>query len=240
MTSTIDLLTQHRSIRAFTEQPLSQEQKEALVKAGQAASSTCFLQCSTIIQITDRELRAKVAELAGNQAFINQAAEFWVFCADLNRHLQIDPNIDLGFAEQLLFGTVDTAIMAQNVMVAAESLGLGGVYIGGLRVNLPKITELLAIPEYVMPLFGMCLGYPAEEPELKPRLPSSVIVHENGYKPLDKQVLAEYDSMMEAYYASRSGTKRTATWSDRIASQLNKEERHYMLDYLHQQGWIKK
>lgn len=240
MVSTIDLLAQHRSIRVFTEQPLSQQQKEEIIKAGQSASSTCFLQCSTIIQITDSALRVKLAELAGNQPFINQAAEFWIFCADLNRHLQIDPDIDLGFAEQLLFGTVDTAIMAQNVLAAAESLGLGGVYIGGLRNNLPKITELLAIPEYVLPLFGMCLGYPAEKPELKPRLPASVIVHENGYQPLDKQVLAEYDSMMEAYYANRSGTKRAATWSQRMSSQLSKESRNYMLGYLHKQGWIRK
>ncbi|MGL4667335.1 MAG: oxygen-insensitive NADPH nitroreductase [Saezia sp.] len=240
MVSTIDLLTQHRSVRAFTEQPLSQEQKEEIIRAGQSASSSCFLQCSTIIQITDQALRAKLAGLSGNQPFIQQAAEFWVFCADFNRHLQIDPSIDLGFAEQLLLGTVDTAIMAQNVMAAAESLGLGGVYIGGLRNSLPQVTALLSIPEHVLPLFGMCLGYPAEQPELKPRLPSSVVVHENCYQPLDKAVLAEYARKMAAYYASRSGAKRLDTWSDRIAGQLNKEERHDMLDYLHRQGWIKK
>ena len=240
MTPTIELLTQHRSIRAFTDQPLSQQQKDAIIKAGQSASSSSFLQCSTILQITDRPLRATLAELAGNQLFINQAAEFWIFCADLNRHLQMDPNVDLGYAEQLLLGTVDTSIMAQNVMIAAESLGLGGVYIGGLRNNLPQITELLAIPQYVLPLFGMCLGYPAQQPQLKPRLPSSFIVHENRYQPLNKQTLSDYDHTMEQYYSNRTDQKRSDTWSHHISKQLMKEQRNYMLDYLHQQGWIQK
>jgi nitroreductase len=90
-----------------------------------------------------------------------QAAEFWVFCADFNRNLQICPDAQLGLAEQLLLGCVDTAILAQNALVAAESLGLGGVYIGGLRNNIEAVTELLKLPQHVLPLFGLCLGWPA-------------------------------------------------------------------------------
>ncbi|MCP5768044.1 nitroreductase NfsA, partial [Klebsiella pneumoniae] len=85
----------------------------------------------------------ELVKLTGRQKHGAQAAEFWVFCADFNRHLQICPDAQLGLAEQLLLGVVDTAMMAQNALIAAESLGLGGVYIGGLRNNIEAVTKLL-------------------------------------------------------------------------------------------------
>ncbi|MGP0791023.1 nitroreductase NfsA, partial [Escherichia coli] len=81
---------------------------------------------------------------------------------------------------------VDTAMMAQNALIAAASLGLGGVYIGGLRNNIEAVTKLLKLPQHVLPLFGLCLGWPADNPDLKPRLPASILLHENSYQPLDK------------------------------------------------------
>ena len=131
------------------------------------------MQCSSIIRITDKALREELVTLTGGQKHVAQAAEFWVFCADFNRHLQICPDAQLGLAEQLLLGVVDTAMMAQNALTAAESLGLGGVYIGGLRNNIEAVTKLLKLPQHVLPLFGLCLGWPADNPDLKPRLPAS-------------------------------------------------------------------
>lgn len=193
MTPTIELLCQHRSIRHFTDKPITAEQREAIIKSAQCTSSSSFLQCTSIIRITDRALREALVPLTGGQQHVAQAAEFWVFCADFNRHLQICPDAQLGLAEQLLLGVVDTALMAQNALTAAESLGLGGVYIGGLRNNIEAVTELLKLPKHVLPLFGLCLGWPADNPDLKPRLPASILVHENSYQPLDKEALAQYD-----------------------------------------------
>lgn len=99
--------------------------------------------------------------------YVAQAAEFWVFCADFHRNQEVYPQAQLGYAEQLLLGSIDTAIMAQNALVAAESLGLGGVYIGGLRNHIADVTTILALPEQVIPLFGLCLGYAAQNPERK-------------------------------------------------------------------------
>lgn len=133
MTPTIELICGHRSIRHFTDEPISEAQREAIINSARATSSSSFLQCSSIIRITDKALREELVTLTGGQKHVAQAAEFWVFCADFNRHLQICPDAQLGLAEQLLLGVVDTAMMAQNALIAAESLGLGGVYIGGLR-----------------------------------------------------------------------------------------------------------
>ncbi len=171
MTPTIELICGHRSIRHFTDEPISEAQREAIINSARATSSSSFLQCSSIIRITDKALREELVTLTGGQKHVAQAAEFWVFCADFNRHLQICPDAQLGLAEQLLLGVVDTAMMAQNALTAAESLGLGGVYIGGLRNNIEAVTELLKLPQHVLPLFGLCLGWPADNPDLKPRPP---------------------------------------------------------------------
>ncbi|WJV64207.1 oxygen-insensitive NADPH nitroreductase [Pectobacteriaceae bacterium CE70] len=236
MTPTIDLLRQHRSIRAFTAQPLTDEQRDAIIAAAQSASSSSFLQCTSIIRITDHSVRQTLVHLTGEQPYVGQAAEFWVFCADFNRHLQIFPQAEVGLAEQLLLGCVDTALMGQNALIAAESLGLGGVFIGGIRNNIADVTQLLALPKQVLPLFGLCLGYPNAQPALKPRLPAALVVHENTYQPIDSTLLAQYDQHIVDYYLHRDRL-RNESWSDQIRQILSKERRLFMLDYLHQQGW---
>lgn len=237
MTPTIDLLRSHRSIRSFTDQPIGEEQREAIIAAAQSASTSSFLQCSSIIRITDKAKRDKLVNLTGGQPWVAQAAEFWVFCADFNRHLQICPDAQLGRAEQLLLGCVDTALMAQNAMVAAESLGLGGVFIGGIRNSMADVTELLGLPKFVLPLFGFCIGYPDAVPDVKPRIPQAMLVHENHYQPVDPAVLADYDNRTSIYYQQRDSNQRSETWSELIQRLIIKETRPFMLDYLHQQGW---
>ncbi|MFG6654781.1 oxygen-insensitive NADPH nitroreductase [Scandinavium sp. M-37] len=237
MTPTIDLLLSHRSIRHFTDEPISQAQREAIIASAQAAASSSFLQCSSIVRVTDPQMREQLVTLTGGQAHVAQAAEFWVFCADFNRHLQICPDAQLGRAEQLLLGAVDTALMGQNAMIAAESLGLGGVYIGGIRNSIEAVTELLHLPKHVLPLFGLCLGWPSDDPGVKPRLPASIVVHENHYQPVDKAELARYDQQIADYYLSRDSNARVDTWSDHIRRTIVKETRPFILDYLHKQGW---
>lgn len=237
MTPTIDLLCSHRSIRQFTDQPISAGQREAIIDGARAASTSSFLQCTSIIRVTDPALREALVPLSGGQQHVAQAAEFWVFCADFNRHLQICPDAQLGRAEQLLLGAVDTAIMAQNAMIAAESLGLGGVYIGGLRNHIEEVGKLLGVPKYVLPLFGLCLGWPADKPDVKPRLPASILMHENRYQQVNKGELARYDEQVAEYYLSRDSNTRRDTWSDHIRRTIIKETRPFILDYLHKQGW---
>lgn len=237
MTPTIDLLLAHRSIRHFTGEPITRVQRDAIIASAQAASSSSFLQCSSIVRVTDPALREKFVTLTGGQQHVAQAAEFWVFCADFNRHLQICPDAQLGLAEQLLLGVVDTALMGQNAMTAAESLGLGGVYIGGIRNSIVEVTELLALPKHVLPLFGLCLGWPADNPDVKPRLPAAMVVHENRYQPVDDALLAAYDDELAEYYLTRGSNNRRDTWSDHIRRTIIKENRPFILDYLHQQGW---
>jgi len=237
MTPTIELLCSHRSIRAYSDQVITAEQRAAILDAAQSASTSSFLQCSSIIRITDTETRNALVVLSGGQKYVAEAAEFWVFCADFNRNQQICPDAELGLAEQLLLGCIDTALMAQNALVAAESLGFGGCFIGGIRNHIADVTELLGLPKFVLPLFGLCLGSPEQDPDHKPRMPAGLLMHENCYQPIDPALLAQYDRELVAYYQSRDSNRRSESWSEHIQKTLIKESRPFILDYLHQQGW---
>ncbi|QXC37106.1 oxygen-insensitive NADPH nitroreductase [Aeromonas jandaei] len=238
MNQTIALILSHRSIRQFTAEPISSQQLDAILAAAQSASTSSFLQVTSIIRVTGPEARKQLAQLAGNQPYVEQAAEFLVFCADYHRHGQIVPDAQTGYAEQLLIGAIDGAIMGQNALLAAQSLGLGGVYIGGLRNHPAEVSELLGLPDRVIPLFGLCLGHPAQQPEQKPRLPRALVVHQERYqRELDRDLLAHYDQQIEAYYQARSSNNKQQTWSGQIRAILTKESRPFMLGFLQSRGF---
>jgi nitroreductase len=148
--------------------------------------------------------------------------------------------------EYLLIGSFDAGLMAQNALTAAESLGLGGVYIGGVRLNITELTEVLNLPKYVVPLVGLCIGHPAgEKPGLKPRLPQSMVMFENQYEPLDEEKLANYDQQMREYYRERPvkapfTVKKVKGWKDHIEDHLERSKLPFMLEYLNKQGFGKK
>jgi hypothetical protein len=81
----------------------------------------------------------------------------------------------------LYVSTVDAAIAAQNIVLAAEALGYGTCYIGGIQNNPCRIAELLKLPSGTYPLFGLTIGYPDEMPEKRVRLPIDIIVHVDQY-----------------------------------------------------------
>lgn len=236
MNPVINTILSHRSIRDFTQQPISALQLETIIAAGIAASSSSLLQAISVIRVTDIALRQQLAELAGKQAYVASAAEFLVFCIDYQRHYALNPKVKPEFIELTLIGAVDAGIMAQNCMLAAESMGLGGVYIGGLRNSPNQVDALLKLPPYSAVLFGMCLVHPAQDPELKPRLAAQVIVHENHYQPLNQDHVAEYDRVMVEYYQKRSGNPKQQGWSEQITAKLSQESRPFMLSYLQGKG----
>ena len=238
MNHTIDTILAHRSIRKFTEQKIEDNQLNAILDCAIAASTSSFIQCVSIVKVNQQDKRDTLAALAGGQAYVASAAEFFVFCADFNRHLQIQPEAQLGFTEQTLIGSIDAALMAQNALLAAESLGLGGVYIGGIRNKPADVSELLALPDNVIPLFGLCLGYPDQDPEKKPRLPQSLVVHQDAYQAaLDKPILEEYDMHIREYYRSRTGGNKEMSWSEQISATLSKESRPFMKDFINAKGF---
>jgi nitroreductase len=245
MNPTIDLLNSHRSIRRFVDRPVPQDVLTTIVTAAQAAASSSFLQGVTIIRVTDSDKRVALREVAGGQRYVEEAPEFMVFCADLSRSMrccdQHGGEAAKGLTEQFIIATVDTALYAQNMVVAAESVGLGICYIGALRNDPARVTEILDLPEQVYPVFGLCLGYPDQDPEVKPRLPLSVVMKENAYSTDgEDQAIVAYDDDMRAYYASRTDNQKVQGWSEQMAGLLGREGRPHMLSFLQSQGFIKR
>ncbi len=235
---TVSLLCNHVSVRDFTGEPIAPEDFDAIIEAARASSSTCFLQLTSIVRVTDPEKRAKMAVYAGNQAQVVNAAEFIVFCVDFRRDLRVCGEADLGWAEQLVAGCVDTGIMAQSALTAAESLGLGGCFIGGLRNHIREVGELLELPEHTFALVGLTLGHPAKRNDLKPRIPVSMLLSENAYRDATDEELAAYDKVLTDYYGDR-GMPGT-TWKGKLDPILARERRPFVQAYLNEQGFNRK
>jgi nitroreductase len=241
--SVIQLMKQHRSIRAFKNQPIPEDIFQEIISAGKTAPSSSFIQCTSVIRITDMAIRETLTEFCSGQMHVKNCPEFLVFCIDFNRHSQIVPDAKLGFTEQLITGIVDVSLFSQNLSLAAESLGLGTVYIGAIRNKPREICELLNLPEHTFPIFGLCLGYPDQNPEVKPRLPNSIILHENQYininTPQLNQDLKNYDEVLKEYFRTRTDNARIASWSEGISHKLNKEARPFIKECLEAQGFLK-
>ncbi|WP_053365341.1 oxygen-insensitive NADPH nitroreductase [Bacillus sp. FJAT-27245] len=241
MNEMISTILGHRSIRKFEDKPLTDEQIRTIVECAQAASTSSFIQAYSIIGVKDPEKKRRLSEVAGNQAYVEQNGHFFVFCADLYRHSLIGEKegrkvLDsIESTEKFMVAVIDAALAAQNAAVAAESLGLGICYIGGLRNNLDEVQKILATPERVIPLFGLAVGYPAQDPGKKPRLPFGHVYHEDRYEQdLDiyMEELEKYDREIAAYYEERTSGKRSDTWSGQIAGMLEKKSRMYMKEFV--------
>lgn len=130
------------------------------------------------------------------------------------------------------------ALAAQNAVVAAESLGYGICYIGAVRNDPQTVADLLQLPDHVYPVFGLCLGVPAQEPEVEPRLPIDVMLKEEVYGHGDDQdLIAAYDRTMRDYDRTRTGGRKQSSWSEEMARLLDGERRPHMRAFLARRGF---
>lgn len=252
MNQTLELMLSHRSIRKFTDQKVDERELDIIIRAAQAAATSSFLQAYSIIDVKDPEIRAQLKTLCGDQEYVEKSPIFLVFCGDTHRIKTVcesekvlqsdqgDSSYESGWTETFIIATVDAAIAGQNAMLAAESLGLGGVYIGGIRNHAQEASKLLKLPEEVYPVFGMCLGYPAQDPEVKQRLPKQIVYHVDHYSEMDEAALEAYDSNISDYYVKRTKGKIKDSWSEAVSKKFVQEKREHMLKFLQDRGFIKR
>jgi len=129
-------------------------------------------------------------------------------------------------------------IAAENAFLTAKSYDLGGVMVGAVRKKAEQLSELLKLPRYVIPLVGMALGYPDEDPQQKPRFPLSGVAHNEFYS-IDNAVsaLEEYEDITEVYYAERTNGERSEGWSKTISNYFDKKRRPDIKDFIIRQGY---
>ena len=241
MNEVIETILNHRSLRQFEDKPLTEEQIIAIVSCAQSASTSSFIQAYSIIGVKDKEKKKKLAEIAGNQEYVEKNGHLFVFCADLYRHSiigekeQKEVTLSIESTEKFMVSLIDASLAAQNAAIAAESLGLGICYIGGIRNNLDEVKKLLKTPERVIPLFGLVVGYPTKLTDKKPRLPFEHVYHEDEYEQNTEvyvRQLQKYDHLISSYYQERTGGKRTDRWTEQMANMLDKKSRMYMKDFI--------
>lgn len=210
MNKTIETQLKHRSIRKYKDTPIPEEIMNTLFDVAMRTASSSNLQCASIIRVKDPEIKKAISEVCG-QKYITTSAELLIFVADQHRNHSLQEEMGrkvnhFGNVDKFFQGFTDAVLMAQNVVNAAESLGIGTVYLGSILNNPGRIVEILNLPEYTFPALGLSMGYPDEEPFSRPRMENELRIFKDRYECYDGEYhirMKAYDERMKEYYRER-------------------------------------
>jgi nitroreductase len=182
-----DLMMKRRSVRAFKDQEISESIIEQLVDVANQAPTGGNIQPLSIILVRNAEGRKKLAELSGGQPWVRNAPLTMIFCLDFYRVKKWAELCHTDFrGEQALnhffIAYADLMVAAQNVVILAESFGLGSVYIGSILNEIDETRHFFEIPEYILPLMLLSIGYPKSIPQSIPKLKKEVTLHHEKYR----------------------------------------------------------
>lgn len=243
----LETMLAHRSVRGFLPESLPDGTLDLLVAAAQSASTSSNLQVWSVVAVEDPDRRSRIADLAGKQQFIRDAPLLLVWLADLarlnaiaaDRQTQVEGT---HYLEGFILGVVDAALAAQNALVAAESIGLGGVYIGAMRNQPEAVARELNLPPQVFAVFGMSIGWPdpAKDTGIKPRLPRNVVLHREQYDPaLNTGAIEAYNSTARAFMREQGMKEQdwTAQATGRMRDASSLTGRHTIRETLARMGF---
>jgi nitroreductase len=220
----LDVLLNHCSVRAYRPDPLPEGTLETLVAAAQSAPTSSNLQAWSVVAVEDPDRRARLAALSARQRFVAEAPLFLCWVADLSRLTRLGEAHQtkleaLDYLESFMVALVDAALAAQNAVVAAESLGLGTVYVGALRHEPEQVAAELGLPPGAFAPFGLAVGYPARPSAVKPRLPQSLVLHREQYRVAEEEAaIGAYDKAL-ADFSAGQGLGPVA-WTPRMLSRV--------------------
>jgi len=226
MNDTIKIQLEHRTIREFEDRPVPEEILKQLIKVASRTATSNGLQACSIIRITDQAKKAELADIC-KQEYVARMPEIWIFIADQYRNGQIAKEKNcheesIKDMDRFFQAFTDACLMAQNVVTAAESIGLGTVYLGSILNDPMRTIKLLNLPKLTFPALGLGFGYPNQNPQLKPRMDMELRMFENGYVCFDNylDMIKEYDEIMQTYYDLRQANKRVDSFSNQVVTKL--------------------
>lgn len=212
----LDILKQRRTIRKYSEQDIDKNLLDTLFEAAAQASNTGNMQTYSVVATRNADIKKQLAPAHFNQAMVEQAPVVLTFCADFRRFSLWcqQRNANPGYAnfESFISAAIDAVIFAQTFAVAAEAAGLGLCYLGTTTYNAQEIIAALQLPQLVMPVTTITLGYPAHEPPLTDRLPLGAIVHNETYTDFEA---ADIDALYS--------TKENSDFYKQFVAENNKE-----------------
>ena len=233
--STIAAQLAHRTIRAYTDEPVGEDAVATLLDVARHSATASFQQQVTVIRVLDPAVREQLHLASG---------ELFVFVVDLHRNAVLReragaPLEPLERTSLFLSGVEDAVIAAQNVVVAAESLGLGTTYLGSIIGDVRRVIRALRLPTRTYPILGLLVGHPAQDPQYKPRLPREIVVGTDAYPQFEEHAdaVAVYDAEVEQYYDLRDTSRRVHSFSAQIARTLGQgaASQAPVLEVLHEQ-----
>lgn len=181
-----EIMKQRRTIRKYDSRMISEEMLKELLEIAARASTTGNMQLYSVIVTRTPEMKSKLAPAHFNQPMVTQAPVVLTFCADFNRFVKwcelrnAEPGYD-NF-QSFLAAATDALLVAQTFCNAAEEQGLGICYLGTTTYNARQIIDALELPERVVPITTVTVGYPSQLPDQVERLPLDAVVHWESYK----------------------------------------------------------
>ena len=196
MNPIIESIKTRKSTRQFENKEITNDIKSAILEAAFQAPTAGNQMLYAIIDVTDQSLKNQLAKTCDNQPFIAEAPLVLIFLADTRRwydaYVEAELEVRNPGMGDLFLAIQDAVIAAQNVVMAAESFGIGSCYIGDILENVEVHRELLKLDEYTVPISMLVMGYPTESQinRTKPnRFDRKYIVHENRYRRLSGEEL---------------------------------------------------
>jgi len=236
-----------RTQRRYDARPVPEPIVRLILAATLSASSKSDYQQASMIRVEDRGQRDRLAALIPDMPWIGNAPLFLVFLGDARRLEQISRHpVDNGTLEGFFNATVDAALALQTCILAAETLGLGTCPISALRNHIDAVGEILALPDKVFPVAGLCLGYPAQQGFISMRLPLDASVHRDRFD--DRRMAAAvdaYDHRRDARHSIKDrqkspevfGTAEFYGWSEDKARQAMTPEGTGFAAWLRKRGF---
>ena len=222
-----------RTQRRYGDRPVPEAVVRLILAAAFSASSKSDYQQATVIRVEDRGQRDRLAALIPDMPWIGNAPVFLVFLGDARRLERISNHpVQNGTLEGFFNATVDAALALQTATLAAETLGLGTCPISVLRNHIKAVGEILALPDKVFPVAGLCLGYPAQQGFISMRLPPKITVHSDRYDGDAVAAVDAYDRRRDARHSIKDrqkspevfGTAEFYGWSEDKARQAMSPE----------------
>ena len=239
---TINVLNKRVSVRKYRSDPVPEKLVDEVLRAAFRAPTSSNIQTYSVLRIRDPQSRQALAEVAGGQQHIVECPVYLAFCADLTRveyaMTRNQHSIDNNNFEMGLVSSIDAALVGMAAYVAADSVGLKGVMIGALRNNPKRTAEILGLPPRVYAVFGLCLGYPAEEPPQKPRMAFDSVVHEDKYDRVKMQPMVDtYDVDLADHYRSQGRHTTDDSWTRDVDAKFSVRPRDTLRQTLKDMGF---
>lgn len=233
--------------RRYTERAVEPDLLRLLCACALSAPSKSDLQQADIV-IANKADQSAIADLIPDQPFIRTAPAFLVFLANGRRLPEISkmrgkpfPNDHL---DQFFNAAVDAGIVLATFIAAADAVGLGTCPISVIRDHSAKVSEMLKLPQRVIPLAGMCVGWPSEAGHISPRLGLSSTMHEGKYDEGDLATRIDaYDKRRAAIHPykprdpKRWGEVAFYGWSEDKARQYGVPQREDFGAFVRKKGF---